>query len=326
MQEPRKPFWPHLHDFVFPHSRNDNRPHLFRTISIAALVLVIVALEAGYLIQTRYVFRATDFLASVLPGALAALTNADRAALGLAGVAENAKLDAAAQAAARDMAAKGYFAHVSPEGVTPWQWLDQAGYRYSYAGQNLAMDFADSRAVEQAWMESPSHRANIVKREYTEVGFGTAQGTYEGRETTFVVEFFAAPATTAAPPPTVREVRLPSSDEGSLTSLTPRPVPSAAVLGSEIAPVRAASWVSRLLASPLHTVSAVFAALFALISVSFALTIIARGRVQHLGVIAGGIVLFALISGAMALNSFLAGRAALLTEAQPASVAASLED
>ena len=123
------------------------------------------------------------------------LTNQDRAVHGLTGVTEDALLDAAAQYAAEDMAANGYFSHVSPDGKDPWYWLNQVGYRYSYAGENLAVNFTDSEDVQTAWMESPTHKANIMKREYTHVGFGTANGIYEGKETTFVVEFLAAPPT-----------------------------------------------------------------------------------------------------------------------------------
>jgi len=132
-------------------------------------------------------------LASVLPGALVALTNQDRAVQGLSGVTENAVLNKAAQAAAEDMAVNGYFAHISPDGKDPWYWLNQAGYAYSYAGENLAVNFTDSQKVETAWMSSPTHRANIEKPQYTKIGIGIANGTYKGKESTFVVEFFAAP-------------------------------------------------------------------------------------------------------------------------------------
>src|SRR5512146_777130 len=144
----KKPLLHHLSDYFFPHPRNAHKPHLFSAASVAVLVFAIVLLEGAYLVQTMFVFLKTDFLASVLPSTLVALTNQDRAAQGLAGVTEDPMLDAAAQAAANDMAAKGYFAHTSPDGKDPWFWLDQAGYRYSYAGQNLAVNFTDSSNVE----------------------------------------------------------------------------------------------------------------------------------------------------------------------------------
>jgi hypothetical protein len=106
-------------------------------------------------------------------------------------------LNQAAQEKADDMAQNGYFAHTSPDGKTPWYWLDQVGYNYSYAGENLAVNFTDSQDVTAAWMNSPEHRANILKANYTEVGTGVAEGMYDGNETIFVAQDFGTPVVTA---------------------------------------------------------------------------------------------------------------------------------
>ena len=111
---------------------------------------------------------------------------------------ENALLTQAAQDVASDMATKGYFAHISPSGITPWDWLAQVGYKYQYAGENLAVDFTDSSAVESAWMASPEHHANIVKPQYTQMGIGVANGMYQGKEATFIVSFFGSPETASS--------------------------------------------------------------------------------------------------------------------------------
>jgi hypothetical protein len=96
---------------------------------------------------------------------------------------------------ANDMATKGYFAHTSPEGLSPWYWFKQAGYDFVYAGENLAVNFSDSAEVDKAWMNSPGHRDNILNTKYTEVGIATANGMYQGRPTTFVVQEFGRPMT-----------------------------------------------------------------------------------------------------------------------------------
>jgi len=323
----KKPLHHHLHDYFFPHRRNNHRPNLFSALSVAALIIAVLIFEAGFLLQTKFIFLKTDFLASVLPGALIALTNQDRAAHGVPQVTENPLLSTAAQAAAEDMAAKGYFAHVSPEGRTPWSWLDQVGYYYSYAGENLAVNFTDSENVQTAWMASPTHRANIVKPQYTEVGFGTATGNYEGRETTFVVEFFATPSARKSAPAAVAVVR-PSSN--TVTVSTP-PAP-AQVLGSETAaiapiepPVQAAapareSWLASLLASPVNTILAIFSILLAVIAISFMLSVLVRGRVQHPSVIFGGAFLLIFVTGAMAASAWFAGSIELPADSQSASV------
>lgn len=130
---------------------------------------------------------------------LVALTNHDRLAQGDPQLTENSLLSAAAQAKADDMAAKGYFAHYSPLGVSPWYWFTSAGYFYTHAAENLAMDFNDPAGVESAWMASPAHRANILRGLYTQMGIGVAHGTYQGKPATFIVELFATPASSTNP-------------------------------------------------------------------------------------------------------------------------------
>lgn len=331
MKKQRKPLHHHLLDYFLPHRRNNYHPNLFSAVSIAVLVFAVIVFEGAYLVQTKYVFFNTNFLASVLPGALVALTNQDRAIQGLAGVTQDALLDKAAQAAAEDMAVNGYFAHISPDGKDPWYWLNQAGYTYSYAGENLAVNFTDSTNVESAWMESPTHRANIVKREYTHVGFGTANGMYEGKETTFVVEFFAAPAATEVAVATTNVAIATTSSATEIATTTS--TSTAQVLGSQTvvadttgaaaaaAPVPATpSWLARLLASPLHTLWAIFTVLFAIIATALAITILVRTNVQHPRVLIGGTMLLALIGTSMLLSSELAGSVGLVPDTQTAAV------
>jgi hypothetical protein len=132
-------------------------------------------------------------LGLVLPTVLSTLTNEVRAKEQLPTLTENPLLVKAAEMKAQDMAAKSYFAHVSPEGKSPWYWFDQAGYKYSFAGENLAVNFTDSEKVTEAWMNSPTHRANIVGGAYTEVGTGIATGTYKGHESVFVAQVYGRP-------------------------------------------------------------------------------------------------------------------------------------
>jgi uncharacterized protein YkwD len=133
-------------------------------------------------------------LAAVVTSRLVSLTNDDRSDSGLGALTVNPQLTAAAQAKANDMAAKGYFAHVSPDGRTSWTWFRDAGYSFSYAGENLAVDFTDSGDVNKAWLNSPTHRANIMNGHFTEIGIATAEGEFEGHKTTFVVQMFGTPA------------------------------------------------------------------------------------------------------------------------------------
>ncbi len=165
-----------LAKWFVPHRGNDYKPVLFTAGGVALVLLILVVLEAGYLFDTRIIATKTNFLASVLPGVLATLTNDDRAANDIPPLTPDPLLAQAAQLKADDMAEKGYFAHVSPEGKTPWYWFDQVGYQYTYAGENLAVNFTDSKDVETAWMASPAHHANIVKAQYTRIGIGGRAG------------------------------------------------------------------------------------------------------------------------------------------------------
>jgi uncharacterized protein YkwD len=198
-----------LKNFFLPHAGNNYHPHLFRRTAVLTLILAVMVLEGAYVADLKLVQNHEGFLASVLPAALLDLTNSDRASNGVAALQNDPALAQAAQLKANDMAEKGYFAHVSPDGKTPWYWLQQVGYPYTFAGENLAINFDDSSAVETAWMNSPTHRANIVKPQYTRVGYAVAHGTYQGRETTFVVQEFAArpnDATITATPKPVNPV------------------------------------------------------------------------------------------------------------------------
>lgn len=168
------------------------------------LVVIVGAFSATGLQQLA--LRSSS-VAAVVSAILVDLANVDRSTHGLANLTVNPKLVAVAQAKANDMAAKGYFSHVSPDGVEPWHWFRQEGYAYTFAGENLAVDFSDSGDVERAWMNSPTHRDNILNAKFTEIGIATAQGIYQGRATTFVVQVFAVPVntTTVTAPPEAEE-------------------------------------------------------------------------------------------------------------------------
>ena len=323
----QKPWWQHLHDIFLPHERNDHHPHIFRVTSLAAIVVLVFVFELGFLAQLKLVLPSSGFLASVVPGVLAALTNDARAASGVGALTENPVLDKAATLAADDMAAKGYFAHVSPTGTTPWDWLNQVGYQYSYAGENLAVNFSDSEALQSAWMNSPTHHENIVKPEYTQIGFGTADGMYEGKQTTFVVEFFATPAEAAvsAAPHATSTLSAPSA--ASVAAPKPEQAPASAtatgtILGTESAPPAEAQtaaplaasvspahtgFLAEMLASPVTTAELVLAALFAFVAMLMAAALVRHWRLPHPEALAAGTLLLAIVFGLLAANPILAG-------------------
>ncbi len=123
------------------------------------------------------------------------LTNEERQKNGLATLQYNAKLADAAQKKAQDMFTKNYWAHYSPDGNTPWQFILASGYQYEFAGENLAKNFLFSQGVIDGWMNSQTHRDNILKPEYSDVGFAIVNGVLNGEETTLVVQEFGKPLT-----------------------------------------------------------------------------------------------------------------------------------
>ncbi|KKS69411.1 MAG: SCP family extracellular protein [Parcubacteria group bacterium GW2011_GWA1_42_7] len=124
---------------------------------------------------------------------IVSLTNAQRQNNNLSQLQTSNLLQKAAQMKASDMAAKGYFAHNSPDGKTPWDWMASAGYNFKTAGENIALNYQTSQATVEGWMNSPGHRANILNGAFAQIGIGIASGNYNGKPSTFIVQMLAAP-------------------------------------------------------------------------------------------------------------------------------------
>lgn len=183
----------------------------------------------GSFVFSAYFLRtlvATNQLAAVVTATLVDLTNGDRRAADIGTLTVSPVLVAAAQAKADDMAKNSYFAHTSPDGRNSWTWFRDAGYVFSYAGENLAVNFSDSDDVEKAWMKSPTHRANILNGKFTEIGIATAVGEYQGKKTTFVVQMFGTPARAAAPRAPVAVTEPESPEEIAIATTEPEGIPA----------------------------------------------------------------------------------------------------
>lgn len=212
---------------VFLFSGNtDQVPALLRRGAMMGMMaMVLVSFLAANL--QALLWQSSQWLVStILPAIVVELTNEERAENAAQPLRRSAVLDEAATRKAEHMAREGYFAHYSPTGVSPWHWFDTVDYSYAHAGENLAIHFSDSGEVVEAWMDSPTHRANIVNGNFTEIGVGTAKGTYEGYETVFVVQLFGTPALPIATP--VPQIQAPDTP----AAYTPTAL-SAAEAGSE---------------------------------------------------------------------------------------------
>ena len=128
-------------------------------------------------------------------------TNKYRAENGLPVLTRNSLLDEAAGKKVQDMFAKQYFDHVSPDGVAPAELILSAGYNYRYTGENLAMgDFTDEKALVDAWMASPGHRANILNKNYSEIGVATGLNNILNYYTWLAVQEFGSLALNCSAP------------------------------------------------------------------------------------------------------------------------------
>lgn len=241
----------HLKHIFIPHEGNEYRPHFFREISIAiilTIVLIIVSISAS----SAYVLQNTDAGQSIVARVLIDLTNQNRATSNLSALTYSPLLEKASHLKAEDMAANGYFAHNSPAGLTPWYWFAKVGYDYQYAGENLAVNFTNSEDVSNGWMNSPTHRANIMSTDYKEIGISMSAGMYQNNNTIFVVQMFGTPVevvkvvphqeekketTTAVSvlptskvTPKKEEVKVPAVKQEKVEDIVVVPVPNASLL------------------------------------------------------------------------------------------------
>ena len=186
--------------WLIPNNRNSFHPKLLQPWGLLAITVLITAMPFFYnsVLSSKPTFvlgYATDIDSS----SLFSLTNQQRAQAGQASLSLNSLLSQAAENKANDMFAKNYWAHNSPTGQTPWDFISASGYSYSAAGENLAKDFSTSNGVVTAWMNSPEHRANILNSSFRDVGFAVENGNLLGEPTTLVVAMYGTPSASTTP-------------------------------------------------------------------------------------------------------------------------------
>ncbi|MEV0450972.1 sigma-70 family RNA polymerase sigma factor [Streptomyces sp. NPDC050600] len=105
-----------------------------------------------------------------------ALVNGHRAEAGCAPLRRDPKLSAAAKAYGRDMVARGYYGHTTPEGTDAGTRFDGVGYSWSAWAENLAQGQADPASVVADWMADPPHRRNLLDCAYRDTGVAAVPG------------------------------------------------------------------------------------------------------------------------------------------------------
>ena len=153
---------------------------LFSTVLSIIFLLVFLPVKNTY----------SQIVSEVKSNDLVDLANNERSAAGLSTLKYDLNLQMAAIAKAEDMAKNDYFEHYTPNGDAPWKFMIDNNYIYEVAGENLAIDFNNSKNINNAWMASPTHKTNILNPDYENIAIATKEDNFQGRKTIIVVEMF----------------------------------------------------------------------------------------------------------------------------------------
>lgn len=201
----------HLKKYFIPHAENNYHPHILhtkRTILYAVVFLAVkVFIVAFVMLLPVHVFVLPDVLAEEQKQIIR-LTNEVRVKNGQKALVEASKLDLSAQHKAVDMAQKEYFAHTEGKRSLS-DWLHGVNYKYNVAGENLAVGFSSAAEIVDAWVESPTHFANLIDKDFKDLGVGLEGGVYDGEPTVYVVQHFASPLVLEEPKPVAKVVETP---------------------------------------------------------------------------------------------------------------------
>ncbi len=178
-----------LHLFL-PHTHNNHKAKLLHHQSLLVLLGLFIMAQSALGLLGSAKPDILGYASQIPPTAIIELTNKERVSAGLSALKENKLLDEAAAAKAADMFARSYWSHNAPDGTEPWSFILNSGYSYLHAGENLARDFRDPTSVVTAWMNSASHKANLISPKYKDIGVAVVDGRLNGVETTLVVQMF----------------------------------------------------------------------------------------------------------------------------------------
>jgi uncharacterized protein YkwD len=199
---------------------------------LASIITVAFLLTAVGLLGTPRPTLAWDANAfsSASESKLVSLTNQARAAAGLKSLKVDSKLTAIARWRSKDMIQRDYFSHtIKGEGYNVFHVLDQKGYCYHLAGENIGWnnypDDVATSTVQRQFMDSPGHRANILGKAWDVIGIGAYKGA-DGKKMWTVI-FADRCGGTTAPKPTPKPTAKPKPTPKPTVraAATPKPTP-----------------------------------------------------------------------------------------------------
>lgn len=189
--------------YFIPHPETHQKAKLLSWNFLVIYILIFILIRAGLDLTSIYKPGVLGINASLSVDKIIENTNTERQEAGFTPLVYNQNLSQAAKLKAQNMFAENYWAHFSPSGKDPWGFITGAGYKFSYAGENLARNFSSSDDVVKAWMASPSHRENIMNPKYQDIGIAVEEGILQGQKTTLVVQEFGRPYEAIAAKPEI---------------------------------------------------------------------------------------------------------------------------
>lgn len=264
-----------LQHLFLPHHTNNLKAKILHTSSLTLLALSLILFQVLLNAIPKTFPSVLGYAANISPSEIVRLTNEQRGIKGLSPLSQNKILDQAALAKGQDMLSQGYWSHFAPDGTSPWSFFSKFGYSYRFAGENLARDFTNADTAVSAWMNSPTHKDNILSSRYKEIGIGIVEGKLNGVETTIVVQFFGAKNVTA---PIITDVSASEVNEVSAV---------ATESGTSIEPIEQPSEIStdKVVVSPFSSTKNLSLGVVGvlLLVMSLDLAIIRGGRVSRIG-------------------------------------------
>ncbi len=177
---------------LIPRESNNHKAKILHPNSLLIVTMLFLFFQVFVSNLPKLKPDILGYAANIAPDEVVRLTNQKRQEAGLSLLTYNSDLAGAAYTKGVDMITKDYWAHVAPDGTQPWKFFNDFGYKYKYAGENLARDFTNPSSAVDAWMNSPTHRENILNPKYKEIGIGVVEGDLAGTDTTIIVQFFGS--------------------------------------------------------------------------------------------------------------------------------------
>lgn len=219
--------------YFFPSHSNNHKAKIIHTSSLLFLSLFLLLYQILLHSAPLAGIKILGYAANIPPDEIIRLTNQKRAEAGQPALQYSSILANAANSKGAHMLENDYWAHVAPDGTEPWKFFTDVGYKYKYAGENLARDFSNPNDVIEAWVTSPSHKENMLSSKYKEIGIAVVEGDLNGVDTTIIVQFFGTKLVDTTPQIPVAVAKpevtsIPISPTKPIPTLISTPIPTSA--------------------------------------------------------------------------------------------------